>query len=587
MAKFLSLLAASAILMFPTCFAGASWEDAGRGHPRIPGPPWMVPPPPIPGWVPPPPWARWLAPQYPQAPQRQAAPARTGDAALMVELEGLRQRLAEQEALLEEVRGAAESLAGDRDRWQAEAERLKADAAGTYESLGAAQAQLARLSEALEAAERERLVEREALLTEARGTSESLAGERDRWQAEAERLKADAAGAYKSLGAAQAQLARLSEALEAAERQQAEPPAAGTSGDESVAEFAGLEASLGVCTERVAELTEERHGLVTRAKQSEAASTASDGALAQSRARVAEMEDALQDAGQRNATLAADKDRLQAEVQRLQDELAATREALSRSGLRIERLTGERDALSAERNRAIQAAREAEQGLDEAKARTVEMAAFEQVAEWRSARDADQERLRKSFEALRQEMQGQRQAWETKLASLAEIAAVREALARSSAEAQRLAERERGQTEELNALRAQASELKAQLLETRARLAPEEGGDADLGTVRARAADLGSAYKVVYAESSGARPVEATAEPALERVSRDLFDEQSLLARLVDASSVYTVRPLDSLSLIAQRVYGRYERWPDIYRANDHLIEDPDRLLPGMVLVIP
>jgi nucleoid-associated protein YgaU len=164
---------------------------------------------------------------------------------------------------------------------------------------------------------------------------------------------------------------------------------------------------------------------------------------------------------------------------------------------------------------------------------------------------------------------------------------VREALARSTAKALRLAERERRQTEALSALRTQASELTAQLLKTRAHLAPEEGGDADPRTVRARAADLARAYKVVYAETSGARPVEATADPALERVSRDLFAEQSLLARLVDAGSVYTVRPLDSLSRIAQRVYGRYERWPDIYRANEHLIEDPDRLLPGMVLVIP
>jgi chromosome segregation ATPase len=504
----------------------------------------------------------------------------------MVELEGLRQRLAEQRELLEEARGAAESLAGERDRWQAEAERMKSDAAGAYESLGATQAQLARLSKALEAAERGDLVKREALLAEARKAAESLTGERDRWQAEAERMKADAAGAYESLGAAQARVARLSEVLEAAERQQAQP-AAGTPGDGSVAEFAGLEASLDVCTERVAELTEERHALVTRAKQSEDVPTASDGALAQSRARVTELEDALEDAGQLNATLAADKDRLQAEVRRLRDELAATREALSRSGLRIERLTGERDALKAERDRAIQAAGEAGQALDEAQARTAEMAAFEQVAEWRTARDADQDRLRKSFEALRREMKAQRQASETKLASLAELTAAREALARSSAEAQRLAERERRQTEELNALRAQASKLKARLLETRARLAPEEGGDADLGAVRARAADLGSTYKLVYAETSGATPVEATAEPALDRVSRDLFDEQSLLARLVDASSVYTVRPLDSLSRIAQRVYGRYERWPDIYRANDHLIEDPDRLLPGMVLVIP
>jgi len=49
----------------------------------------------------------------------------------------------------------------------------------------------------------------------------------------------------------------------------------------------------------------------------------------------------------------------------------------------------------------------------------------------------------------------------------------------------------------------------------------------------------------------------------------------------------YTVQQGDSLFRIAMKSYGDGTRWKDIQQANNHLIDDPKKLRPGMVLIIP
>lgn len=43
----------------------------------------------------------------------------------------------------------------------------------------------------------------------------------------------------------------------------------------------------------------------------------------------------------------------------------------------------------------------------------------------------------------------------------------------------------------------------------------------------------------------------------------------------------------DTLSHIAAVVYGDDRRWPEIFAANRHVIEDPNLIYPGQVLIIP
>ncbi len=53
------------------------------------------------------------------------------------------------------------------------------------------------------------------------------------------------------------------------------------------------------------------------------------------------------------------------------------------------------------------------------------------------------------------------------------------------------------------------------------------------------------------------------------------------------SSRQHTVKEGDTLFTLAQRYYGDGDRFADLYRANRQVLETPDRLEPGTVLVIP
>jgi len=54
-----------------------------------------------------------------------------------------------------------------------------------------------------------------------------------------------------------------------------------------------------------------------------------------------------------------------------------------------------------------------------------------------------------------------------------------------------------------------------------------------------------------------------------------------------DTMQSYTVEKGDSLSKIANRVYGKASLWTAIYEANRDHIKDPDLIYPGQVLRLP
>ena len=49
----------------------------------------------------------------------------------------------------------------------------------------------------------------------------------------------------------------------------------------------------------------------------------------------------------------------------------------------------------------------------------------------------------------------------------------------------------------------------------------------------------------------------------------------------------YTVEKGDTLSAIAQRVYGKASHWQRIFEANRDTLDNPDRIFPGQVIVLP
>lgn len=53
------------------------------------------------------------------------------------------------------------------------------------------------------------------------------------------------------------------------------------------------------------------------------------------------------------------------------------------------------------------------------------------------------------------------------------------------------------------------------------------------------------------------------------------------------AQTMHTVKPGDTLSEIAQKYLGDASRYPEIFKANQPLLTDPDLIYPGQVLRIP
>ena len=138
------------------------------------------------------------------------------------------------------------------------------------------------------------------------------------------------------------------------------------------------------------------------------------------------------------------------------------------------------------------------------------------------------------------------------------------------------------------------------------------GSRSKSGTRRAsrirRPQDLQQASPDVQAEmrrrarvlKSAQRQAEAKGDPEQaqgfksERVSLDglrrRFENEMAQQAQLHAETeqmTYTVRPGDTLSDIAKRLYGKSRRWTRIYRANQDRIDDPNLIFPGQVLIIP
>jgi nucleoid-associated protein YgaU len=75
-------------------------------------------------------------------------------------------------------------------------------------------------------------------------------------------------------------------------------------------------------------------------------------------------------------------------------------------------------------------------------------------------------------------------------------------------------------------------------------------------------------------------------EDEAERTAREREERWARLEE-EELPQTVTVRPGDSLSRIAGRVYGDINKWRLIYEANQDRLEDPDKLLVGMELKVP
>lgn len=108
-----------------------------------------------------------------------------------------------------------------------------------------------------------------------------------------------------------------------------------------------------------------------------------------------------------------------------------------------------------------------------------------------------------------------------------------------------------------------------------------------LEDAKARSAKLNRAYEALLKEKSRLAASGAAREAELSETRQAFEQAQSEVARLTGARGIYTVQRTDSLSKIAAFFYHDGYRWPDILRANSHLIDSPDLIYPKQVLIIP
>jgi nucleoid-associated protein YgaU len=152
---------------------------------------------------------------------------------------------------------------------------------------------------------------------------------------------------------------------------------------------------------------------------------------------------------------------------------------------------------------------------------------------------------------------------------------------------------EKAESERVEELLSQLAEREQALhearreLETlRSRLPPEEGGTLDLESAQASARLTAQAMHSARVALRQAGDRDAAYEADIEQLGQELARDQALVAR-VQGGTLYRVRQGESLAGIAGRFYGDANRWPEIHEANAHILEEPDRIWPGMPLILP
>ena len=129
---------------------------------------------------------------------------------------------------------------------------------------------------------------------------------------------------------------------------------------------------------------------------------------------------------------------------------------------------------------------------------------------------------------------------------------------------------------------AKESQL-AEMALLRNSLAPQDGGSASLESIGPRAKAAYDQY-VKLIRNKKSRPADWKRQ--LEKAKETLHDVQALAGRILDAKGLMMVQPGQTLSSIAYQFYGKSD-WNRIYQANSHILKSPDRVEPGITLVIP
>jgi len=114
-----------------------------------------------------------------------------------------------------------------------------------------------------------------------------------------------------------------------------------------------------------------------------------------------------------------------------------------------------------------------------------------------------------------------------------------------------------------------------------------ENSEQALLLARTKANDINLKYRNMLTEKNRLESVDDQTRKQLGDLRQNLEATQKKIARLTQSRGIYTVQSDDNLSKIAAFFYRDGTQWTNIWKANQFLLDKPDLIYTGMVLVIP
>ncbi|EXJ14300.1 LysM peptidoglycan-binding domain-containing protein [Imhoffiella purpurea] len=192
------------------------------------------------------------------------------------------------------------------------------------------------------------------------------------------------------------------------------------------------------------------------------------------------------------------------------------------------------------------------------------------------------DRLRQERTALKSRIAKQEAEISQLNASNQDLEAKRDALANRVAEHEAEADRLERELQISNQSRI---ETEARVTELLNRLPSSEGGS--LTPAAARAAATAAFDALQKSHQQARHSPDPSSAKGVQTAEDELHRRQLKLANAISAQCVYRIRAKDTLGQISKRFYGSSAQWHRLFEANRHLLEDPNRLDPGITLVIP
>ena len=138
---------------------------------------------------------------------------------------------------------------------------------------------------------------------------------------------------------------------------------------------------------------------------------------------------------------------------------------------------------------------------------------------------------------------------------------------------------------ELAGIKRQLTQVQNALTKVRARLPVSAGGSRTDEQIQNEVAGHMIELRALY-KQRGEIDVSQWQDKR-DILEAEIRTAQLALAESIGAKGLYWVQRDDTMAKISQVFYGQASGWPQVYAANRHVLESPDRVFPGVTLVIP